>query len=393
MKKRIAALLAALSVGALAGTTLGAAEVNMSFGFTFNAWDSVAEGPSTNAKTGYGADNCENFLKFSANGKMSGMHARLWYGNNFESWTTAIANAYSNLEGDGGDGTPLTLLDVEAWVRPIESLKITVGNNLGYGFYSETINWCPIGNRVTGSLGFIAEYLPSFIPGLTVGVAQMFNDMGTSASAFAGNTTDQELRALGQTGLGVKYAFGDFSVGGLATINDSLAAVGGSYANSWRNWSAGLAGQYTGAITVIAGASVEMVDYLFYCVQPVVFVSGSVGPVTYKLADSVWVTPSTVIADQFANLAKLQLSMPIVENVAIDLQVKHLYNRRAGDGNGYNWWGSAEKLTQGGHALWAGTSVILSFGEASIRPGFYIDMDLAGDTATWYAPISFNFNF
>ncbi|HAH63102.1 MAG TPA: hypothetical protein DCL73_13515, partial [Treponema sp.] len=167
-----------------------AADVSLSFGATVNAWShkensdgTTYDGPSTQSKTNFAGDDCENFIKISATGEKAGFYTRLWYGKN-NGYTTGLVNAYSNAAGDGGDGTPLCIFDLEGWVRPFDELKCVIGNNLGYAPLQETISWNPIGNKLNGSTGFRLEYSPNFIPGLTVAAAQAFNDMGTDNTYY-----------------------------------------------------------------------------------------------------------------------------------------------------------------------------------------------------------------
>lgn len=400
MMNRKVSLLALIAL--LSASAVFAADVNLTFGYTFNAWahkeaadGTVTDGPSTQSKTNLNSDDCENFIKISASGEKAGFYTRLWYGKN-SNWATALANGYGNITADGGNGTPLAIMDLEGWFRPFQDLKVVVGNNLGYAPFQETIGWNPIGNKLNGSTGFRLEYTPSFVPGLTVAAAQAFNDMGTDNASYNSNTADQSYKALGQTGASVKYAMGDLSFGVTGSINDSLAAVGGSYANSWKNWSVGGAVQYNGDFTIIGGASAEMVDNSFYAVQGGIFYTQQLGIFSVKVYENPFYVSKYVVEDQFANIAKLEVTAPIVTDISATLRVKHAYNRNSGDGNGYDTWGNAELLVEGHQSLFVGTFLNFKFGEANFLPGFFIDMTMNKGKdmlKTWYVPLSVKFNF
>jgi hypothetical protein len=381
-----------------------AADVSLSFGATVNAWShkensdgTTYDGPSTQSKTNFTADDCENFIKISASSEKAGFYTRLWYGKNSGTgYTTGLVNAYSNLSGDGGSGTPLCIFDLEGWVRPFDDLKVVVGNNLGYSPLQETISWNPIGNKLNGSTGFRLEYSPNFVPGLTIAAAQAFNDMGTDNTSYNANTGDQDYKALGQGGLSVKYTMDTLTFAATGTYNDFLANVGGSYANSWENWSAGGGVQWNGPFTAIAGASAEIVKSKLYCVQGGVFYTQSVGIFTIKLYDSPIYVSKYVVEDQFANIAKLDITAPLTDVISVDFRAKHAWNRNSGDANGYDTWGSAEQFVQGHQSLFLGVLFPCTFGSAQFIPGYYIDMTMNKDAdvlKTWYIPISVKFTF
>ena len=389
-------------IALIGGSAVFAADVNLTFGATVNAWShkessdgTTYDGPSTQSKTAFAGDDCENFIKISASAENAGFYTRLWYGKN-NGYTTGLVNAYANASGDGGDGTPLCIFDLEGWVRPFADLKCVVGNNLGYSPLQETIGWNPIGNKLNGSTGFRLEYSPHFIPGLTVAAAQAFNDMGTDNAYYNANTASQDLKALGQGGLSVKYTYDTLTFAATGTYNDFLANVGGSYANSWKNWSAGGGVQWNGPFTAVAGASAEIVNNKLYCVQGGLFYTQSLGIFTVKLYDSpIWVT-KYVVEDQFANIAKLDVTAPLTDSISVDVRVKHAYNRNSGDSNGYDTWGSAELFVEGHQSLFMGVLFPVSFGSAQFIPGYYIDLTMnknADVLKTWYIPLSVKFTF